>query len=514
MTTRKNLSVPAVVIFGSLVSGALYAWFMGEDTNWDWLNYHEYGAFALLNGRFNTDVAPGGFQSFLNPLIYVPAYLLRHGIGAPFWGILLGSIHGLNLALVWWVSRLLLTTSASALTILASVMIAASGPMTLSEVGTSFSDILTALPVIAGLGLILSASERYAFRLVVAGLLVGAAVGLKLTNATFLIGIGVSLLVADKAFPKITLFAVGSLVGVLATGGVWAWTLWQQFGNPTFPFFNTVFHSPEVPPTSFVETHFMPHGLLDALAYPFYWLIGDHRSSEFAFRDPRFAVLIVLFALTVGVARFRRTQVFQQRDKQFLFFFLFSYELWMWMFSIHRYAIVLELMTAPFIALLLSRLFEALYRPTESRPSFIAGGAAIIVASAIVLWTQPADWSRRPWSAPYQPQLASALLLPATYFLLQKPTGYVVPILPPTSRAYQLSDLLMPIAPGGILDHRIRWGLDHPLAGGTWAIYLYGDKPRADLLDSYGLELDGSRSCERINGADSHDIAACPLIRK
>ena len=40
--------------------------------------------------------------------------------------------------------------------VLASVVIAAFGPMTLSEVGTSFADILTALPVIAGLGLILS----------------------------------------------------------------------------------------------------------------------------------------------------------------------------------------------------------------------------------------------------------------------------------------------------------------------------------------------------------------------
>ena len=113
MIARKNLRVVAV-IFGSLLAGAFYAWFAGEDVNWDWLNYHEYGAFALLNGRFEIDVAPGGLQTFLNPLVYVPAYLLRHGIGAPFWGILLGAIHGLNLALIWWVSRLLLGASASA----------------------------------------------------------------------------------------------------------------------------------------------------------------------------------------------------------------------------------------------------------------------------------------------------------------------------------------------------------------------------------------------------------------
>jgi hypothetical protein len=310
MIARKDFIVPAVIL-GSLLAGALYTWFTGEDINWDWRNYHEYGAFALLNGRFDIDVAPGGFQTFLNPLSYLPAYLLRHHVGAPFWGTLLGAIHGLNLALVWWVSRTLLGTSASNWTILASVVVAAFGPMTLSEVGTSFADILSALPIIAGLGLMLFSSERRTARLVIAGLLVGAAVGLKSTNATFLIGAGTSLLVADAPLGAMGLFALGSATGALATGGVWAWALWEQFGNPVFPFYNTIFRSPEAPLAPIVDVRFMPHGLLDAAAYPFYWLVGDHRSSEFAFRDPRFAVLIVLFAMTVGASLLRNVQVFR-----------------------------------------------------------------------------------------------------------------------------------------------------------------------------------------------------------
>ncbi|HLI99604.1 MAG TPA: glycosyltransferase family 87 protein [Bradyrhizobium sp.] len=512
MIARKNLRVVAV-IFGSLLAGAFYAWLAGEDVNWDWLNYHEYGAFALLNGRFEIDVAPGGLQTFLNPLVYVPAYLLRHGIGAPFWGILLGAIHGLNLALIWWVSRLLLGASASAWAVLASVVIAAFGPMTLSEVGTSFSDILTALPVIAGLGLSLYAGERYTVRLFVSGLLVGAAVGLKLTNATFLIGAGVSLLLADRPLSKMGLFGAGGVAGMLATGGAWSWMLWSQFGNPVFPYFNTIFRSPEAAIASTMDTRFMPHGLLDAMAYPFYWLIGDHPSSEGPFRDPRFAVLFVLFAVAVGTALIRKVEIFRQRDKQFLLFFIVAYGLWMDMFSIHRYAIVLELLTAPFIVLLLSRLFEAWSGADTFRRPFISDAAIVILALAIVVWTQPADWSRRPWSDPYRPQLSGALSIPATYLMLQKPMGYVVPLLPPASRAYQLSDIVTPIVPGGMLDRRIRWGLDHPLAGGVWALYLQGSVPRTDLLVAYDLALDGSRACERIPGADQ-DIAVCPLVRK
>jgi len=46
--------------------------------------------FAVLNGRFSVDVAPGGFQNVFNPLIYVPAYIF-----AEFrWSAALGNVAG------------------------------------------------------------------------------------------------------------------------------------------------------------------------------------------------------------------------------------------------------------------------------------------------------------------------------------------------------------------------------------------------------------------------------------
>src|SRR3954452_15273408 len=64
------------VVLGSLLAGALYAWFAGEDINWDWRKSHEYSAFAWTTGRLDRDVAPAGIQNFFNPLPYLPAYLL------------------------------------------------------------------------------------------------------------------------------------------------------------------------------------------------------------------------------------------------------------------------------------------------------------------------------------------------------------------------------------------------------------------------------------------------------
>ncbi|WP_146691018.1 glycosyltransferase family 87 protein [Bradyrhizobium canariense] len=511
MVARRNLEI-WLVILGSLAAGAAYAWFAGEDINWDWRNYHEYGAFALLNGRFDQDVAPGGFQTFLNPLPYLPAYLLRHHVSAPFWGMWLGALHGLNLALIYWFSRIVLGGAANVWALAASVVIAAFGPMTLSEVGTSFADILTALPVIAGVGVMLSANAQHRARYVIAGMLIGAAAGLKLTNMVFCVGAAISLLYAARPLSALCCFAAGGAVGALGTGGAWAWTLWQEFGNPVFPFYNGIFRSPEAMDGSFADLRFMPHGLWEAFAYPFYWAVGNYRSSEWPFRDPRFAIAFVLLAATVGAGLLSRLRIFTRRDKQFLVFFLVAYVVWLLEFSIHRYAVALELLCAPLIVLLFSRLSGALQRKpfASSRPAW-ASFATAGLAVAIALWSQPADWSRRPWSDPYQPQPPKALSEAATYLMIEKPLGYMVPLLGPGSRAYQLSDILMPIVPGGSLDHRIRAGLAHPLPGGVWAMHLRGSAPRQCLLDEYGWEIDASRACAVIPGPEGVDIEACPL---
>lgn len=502
-----------LVILGSLLAGAVYTWFAGEDINWDWRNYHEYGAFALIHGRFHEDVAPAGIHTFLNPLAYLPAYLLRHHVGAPFWGMMLGAIHGLNLALIYWLSRSVLNGAASGLTLAAAVVIAAFSPMALSEVGTSFADILTALPIIAGVGLMLSAKAPHRTRYLIAGILIGGAVGLKLTNMVFAIGAGASLLLASRPLMALSFFAAGGAIGVLATGGAWAWMLWEQFGNPLFPFYNTIFRSPEAPIAAIADLRFMPRNIWDAALYPFYWLVGMHPSSEWPFRDPRFAILFVLLAAGAGASLLCKMRVFTRRDKQFLLFFSVAYGMWLFTFSIHRYAIALELLAAPLIVLVLSRLLRVLSHQSlrVDRPLW-TNVAAATLAVAIAAWSQPADWSRRPWSDPYRPVLAGPLLKPATYLLIEKPVGYVVPLLPSGSRAYQLADILLPIAQGGSLDRRIRSGLANPLPGGVWALHLRGSPPRQDLLDTYGLRFDTSRPCETIQGANEVDIEVCPLV--
>jgi hypothetical protein len=75
---QTNILVPMAVALGSLLAGAIYTWFAGEDVNWDWQNYHEYNVWAVLNGRYAIDALPAGFQTYFNPTVYFPVYYLRH----------------------------------------------------------------------------------------------------------------------------------------------------------------------------------------------------------------------------------------------------------------------------------------------------------------------------------------------------------------------------------------------------------------------------------------------------
>jgi hypothetical protein len=512
---QTNVLVPIAIALGSLLAGAIYTWFVGEDVNWDWLNYHEYNVWAVINDRYGIDALPPGFQTYFNPTVYFPVYYLRHLLPLPYGLMIMGAVHGLNLLLIYFLVRVLLRETATASAIGAAILVAAVGPMTLSEVGTSFSDILTALPILAGCILILSAEGRHA-RYVLAGLLIGAAVGLKLTNVVYALGAAAAVLAASRPLKATLCLGVGGAVGALATGGAWGLMLWREMGNPIFPLFNAVFQSPELVPMNIMDWQFLPRGLLDALAYPFYWLVGDNRSSEYPFRDARFAVATVLIVLGIGRGLVTRTDIFTRRDTQFLLFFAVSYAAWLAVFSIQRYAIVLELLCAPLIVLLIHRCIAGAPGSASLRASSARMNAMMLtVALAIALWSQPGDWFRRPWTNPYNPTISKSLEQPAVYLLVDKPLAYIAPRLPPESRFYQIADIALPIMPDGKFDRRIRTALKNPPPGGTWELHTRGKPIREPLLERYGLRVDASRPCVEIEGAWlGTAIEACPVVAR
>jgi hypothetical protein len=320
-------------------------------------------------------------------------------------------------------------------------------------------------------------------------------------------------MVGAKPLLGLVRLGIGGIAGSLLAGGAWALFLWREYGSPTFPFYNGIFHAPEGPDANLFDERFLPTGLLDALLYPAYALLGIYRTTEIPYRDARFAILAVLALVVLAVHAAHRARsparvgaVPLAPVRPYAAFLIISYIVWMAQFAIQRYAVVLEMLTGPAIIALIDHLLRG-------RPKLVV--ATIITAGAIA-WTQPPDWAHRKWSRPYQgPALPEALEQPAAVFLVGKPLGHLAVYLHPESRLYQLAENT--IRPEGRFEQLIKVGLDRAWPGGIWIVHFEGDAPGDDVLEQlrrYGVEPEADpAACVKLEDGLFGDPVACPLRR-
>ena len=214
---------------------------------------------------------PGQIQTFLNPLAYVPAYVLIQALPPVVASAALAALHALNVVLLFVLARQALLPRLGAdasfavrATVLGSaVLIGITAPMFLGELGTTFADISTSVLCLAGLILVCGylKSER-AVLVVVAGLAFGVATGLKLTNGPYLVAALVCACWLAPSWSTVLKSAawlgLGAGIGLLLTHGFWSALLMAHFGSPLFPFYNEIFRSPFFPPLNFVDARFIP----------------------------------------------------------------------------------------------------------------------------------------------------------------------------------------------------------------------------------------------------------------
>jgi hypothetical protein len=405
----------APLIFAALVPVlfGLLSIALGQDANWDLQNYHWYNPYALLNGRLHVDMAPGNWQSYFNPLIDVPYFVLNQWLPGPAVGFVMGFVHGLNFVLLMMIVRLALPRDKADMRLCLLLAFAGMcGAGFLSEVGNTMGDNFSALFVLGALCLVLRGWDglqawrgRTAATLLLAGLVMGLGAGLKLTNTTYAIALCVALLAVPPSFGRgvVSAFACGcgTLVGVAITAGPWWWRMWRTFGNPLFPQFNSIFKSPLAQQVSVIDTFHLPQTAVEALFWPFVFTAHFTRVSELVFRQ---AIVPVLYALAfVFVGRWLFEKVtgrapasrFTPRARFLLLFALVGYLAWMKLFSIYRYLIPIE-MLAP---LLVWILVERLAAPRVARR---VGGWVVLLATLVVFpfgtWGH-AGWGDKAFSA-------------------------------------------------------------------------------------------------------------------
>lgn len=482
---------------------------MGVDAGWDLLNYHLYTAFALFNDRSGLDILPAQVQTFFNPVLDIPFYaLIQVANDYPrLICFVMGSLHGFNVTLSFLIAWEALKAGAlparqRGLYAALATVIGITGAGSVSLIGTTSGDLPAATFVLLSLWLFLvgarrlkgreagaAPGSRWAAAILSAGFLSGLAAGLKLTAAIYSVGLAAALLCLPprRLLPAAAAFGLAGAAGLLAGGGYQFVHLYRLFGNPVFPMFNGIFHSPGYAAANVFDDRFLPRTTLEAIFRPFLWVAKNAGVvSEVYFKDPRFALLwILLAALAVSwiAGRVRRDggqgRLPAGPFAVLLVFSLVSYVVWQRLFSIYRYLVPLELISGALLVVGILRLTSS------------AAARRLLVGLVLVLTlglTGYMSWGRVPISGRYisvshAPLPADALVVIATF---EHPVSFIIPFFPHSVSWIRIDDGYPDLAREGVA--RIR---RH--RGPRYVLQVAGDRPaeRAELLRKLGLSPKG-----------------------
>ena len=514
-TTKRQYRIATLLI--AVLLTLAYALRKGQDVNWDQRNYHIAIPFLLLHGTLWSSVAPSGIQSYFNPLILIPQYLVIAHL-PPLIATILIALAQLPVFLIAAAICLRIAgpdnpaTGRGHVQALLAFILCLMSPIALSEAGTTYVDLVSAIPVLGAYDLLLRPDMSRPKCATLSGALLGIATGLKLTNAVFMFGAaGLYLTVNTRSLRRLSFIIIAgfaAVLGFLLVAGFWHWQLWQKFGNPIFPYFNSVF-SADTAISPGRDPRFLPRSLSAIVTYPIYWVIGGSPNpgllspaSEVDPRDARFAIVLLGTIAVIAAALARRPlKRLSRTNTGFLITWATGYLLWLFGFGVHRYMIPLEVLAGAVI-LCLTR-----FLPSPNHRTWALAASALV--SFIVLHVP--SWNRLPWARHWQTIAATPLQLNGAplVFLTDKPTAFVAASLSPPARLVGLYDGfdLTAGAPTVLARH-----LHTELTAPRTQPYVVTDGPvppgAAVILQSYGLAQTGE--CRPIPLPFLHS-AICPL---
>lgn len=493
---------------------------MGKDAGWDFLNYHWYVPYALLNGRLGFDVAVAHQATYFNPLIHVPFYLLAT-LGTS-WAALfyLGALQGLNVIPLYWMSRSALSTSSPRWGAMALPLIGMAGSTVISMIRkTSYDQSLLSALVLSGLALIIVGRTTLRTRTrgaagvaALSGLLVGVAVGLKPAEGPYAVGIALALLVLPGSpgtrAARLASGALGGAIGVLLAGGTWFLMLAHYSGNPLFPFFNGILHSPLIGGGSFLDSHFVPHGWWAILSFPLRFAIHYGVADDVPFRELRIPLLYLLIPLAcvLWLCGRRARAALVWPDVAFILFAFCaaSYAAWLRELAIYRYIVALEMLAPLAIAAAVGLL------PLSARVQ-IAVISVLLAVSALLGRYAPGPFT--PAGDPYVqlsplsiPNPEQAMILMAGY----EPMAYLIPSLPASVPVLRIQGWLAGPPDGSGLSAAMR----ERVASHAGALYLMSSpherEVAAKATGQLHLRID-TPGCQRFKTNLGGPYELCPL---
>jgi hypothetical protein len=410
----------------------------GKDLNWDLLNYHYYVPFQLVAGRIEQDFFAASAQSYLNPVGYLPFYLMvAGGWHSVVVSLVLAAAHSLSIGLLYLIARRLFAhlppREQTEFSVFAAALGAASGVYWMM-VGGSFLDPLLVPPMLAGLLLLLreKQDEKHGAgrRAALAGVLFGVAAALKYSNAVYALA-ALPLAIGMRGGFS---YLVGATAAVAVFAGPWLVLMQHEFGNPVFPLFSGWFRSPHALEFNMVNERFALRHPAELLAFPFRMATLDPRiyAENFA-PDLRLAALVLtLPGVAVLAARrsARAAAALRGPGWRVLAFFGGALALWLTTSANGRYGLIVLLLAG----VCLARLVELVLPAGAARVTLsvlLVSQVGIGIVASPPRWFISAEWSGRwlPYEAPER-----ALRDPALYLTVEiLPMAAVAPFVHPAS---------------------------------------------------------------------------------
>lgn len=450
MTTSRLLrkTIYFVMLISFMLLGGSLALLLGKDLNWDLGNYHFYNPYALLHFRYDLDYWPASLNTFYNPLMDFLIYYLINSYSPMCAGFFLGAIQGITLWLVFQIALLYLPFKTTSLYFAGFLAIAgACCPQFISGIGMSLGDLTVGIFILGSIFISLKyikGNYTSAKLLVTSGLMLGFAIGLKLTSSFYWVGMFFAYILNSsipfsKRLKIISFLGLSVLLGALCTSGYWMIFLWHRFHNPIYPLYNAFFQGVGFPFINWHDERFYPHSFLQTIFYPFYFSKNGLLVDDIKFEDYRLSLLYILYIL-VGIKALGKilrikTENFSPLSNWLIYFFLFSYIAWEFMFSFLRYAVILEMLVPLMVFVLVERLLpnrKLLYLPIL---------ALLYAAILLTMTTEVAE--RGSWQDPsyFGIDIPSNVMQINKALVLLPTSDYHYASTPPLSLAYLIPSL-------------------------------------------------------------------------
>lgn len=372
-----------ILFFICLIIGGSVSVLLGVDVNFDMHNYHIYNGYAFLSGRTFYDMPITINQNYLNPLLDVINYLLVYNLNShpAVYAFIQGIWYGFLIFLVYNITELYIRKNIQyrLVLIFTAVAIGVTGFAVYTQIGTMFNEVQIGVIFLLGFYLF----SKYVFysdsykplMIFLGGFFMGASMGIKLTAGVYCLGVGIAFILVSWKIKKpiltLLLLAFGGILGFIVVNGWWMYLLYSNFGNPVFPYYNSIFKSPFHLFSDLHDTRFFPRSIFDAIFFPFQWLkFSTKYASEIPFKDPRWSVIYVLIIATLFSFILSKTRKFAHLFKKTLdipsvFLILFSiitFLIWEKTFAILRYTVAIEALTGILYIIMVLYIFQWLTR--------------------------------------------------------------------------------------------------------------------------------------------------------